>query len=651
MAQSMAIVVRAWILFSTLLVAAGWILSALHQLNRAGYAVIFALAGIAFIYWWRKNDFCAREFFRKVSCKFRRRFKRVAPFLFLILVLLSLLSGSLYPALNYDANAYRLPRVFHWLWAEQWHWIHAYDSRMNISGCGFEWLSAPLMLFTRGDRLLFLINWISYLMLPGLIFSMFTRLQVRPRVAWWWMWILPSGWCYALQASSVANDSFAVIYALAAVDMALRARENKNVTDLWLSLLAVALLTGTKQTNIPLALPWLVAAWPSMRLFLARPAGTFFFVVVAVLVSIVPISIFNFENYGTWMPVDAGISKLGQFQLNPFWGIIGNAFCIPLQNLMPPFYDLIPPLYNGWLEAWNEIMRDFLLTPFGSHFDSFEKFGYLSGKYYHGISEGNAGIGLGICLLVLISIRDSMRYRKKENGGKIVRGEKFQGLLRVAPWGALLLFMAKVGTYENARHLSAYYALLFPLFLVRPWHSQLVRNRQWQCFSLCVMAFAGVMIATSVGRPLFPAKTILESLHAEFPRSKLISHEYFQFLKSGYQAVEARRNYLAATLPPTETTIGYYSGIYNVDEAGMWLPYGRHRVECLLPGDSPDYCRSLGIHYVVVDVVTVQNFDGNINKWLKKYHATLVGQYQSYEPSNAMLAFPVFYLVRLNEQS
>ena len=46
--------VRLWILLSTLLVSAGWILSALHQLNRAGYATIFAIAGIGFYFWRRK---------------------------------------------------------------------------------------------------------------------------------------------------------------------------------------------------------------------------------------------------------------------------------------------------------------------------------------------------------------------------------------------------------------------------------------------------------------------------------------------------------------------------------------------------------------------------------------------------------------------
>ena len=648
MAQSMAIVVRAWILFSTLLVAAGWILSALHQLNRAGYAVVFALAGIAFIYWWKRNDFCAREFFRKVSRKFRRRFKRVAPFLFLILVLLSLLSGSLYPALNYDANAYRLPRVFHWLWAGQWHWIHTYDSRMNISGCGFEWLSAPLMLFTRGDRFLFLINWVSCLMLPGLIFSVFTRLQVRPRVAWWWMWILPSGWSYALQASSVANDSFAVIYALAAVDMALRARENKNVTDLWFSLLAVALLTGTKQTNIPLALPWLVAAWPSMRLFLSRPAGTIFVVAVGALVSIVPISIFNFENYGTWIPVDAGISKLGQFQLNPFWGIVGNTFCIPVQNLMPPFYDLIPPLYNGWAEAWDQIMREFLTTPFGTHFASFEDFGFLKGDYYHGIAEGNAGIGLGIFVLTAISIWDVFRC-KEDQFAKGIKSEKLSFLLRLLPWGLLLIFMAKVGSYENARQLAPYYVFLFPLILVRSGHSRLVRQRGWQRFAFLIMASAILLVVTLGDRPLFPAKSIIGPLHEKFPENQFVSNQYQRYVKAPYQITLARRNYLEQMLPLDAKIVGYYAGTCDVDEPGIWLPFGRRKAECISPFDSNQQVRAMGIRYIVLDWRAVAQTGEDYRQWMKRYDATEIGHLEL-PGQHTMIPVPEIFLVRLNEQ-
>ena len=570
--------VRLWILLSTLLVSAGWILSALHQLNRPAYTAVLALAGIGLIFWLKKNGWPHAGFFPRARLKFQRRFKRPAPLLFLILALLSFLAGSLYPALNYDANQYRLPRVFHWLWFEQWHWIRAYDSRMNISACGFEWLSAPLILFTRGDRLLFLINWVSYLMLPGLIFSVFTRLQIRPIVAWWWMWLLSSGWCFALQAGSAANDSFAAVYILAAVDLALRAREKNCVTDLWLSMLAAGLVTGVKQTDIPLALLWLIAAWPSIHLLWARPIRTAAVIGFSLLVSIVPISVLNYEHTGSWLPLNnIGITTLGKFSLNPFWGIIGNAICIPVQNLLPPFYNLLPPFYSYWVPGWNELMRDFLQTPFGAHFTSFENFGFISGVFYNGMSEGNAGIGLGICVLMLTAIFEARRYGKSAPDVAVVPRERIPLLLRLAPWGLLLLFMAKVGTFENARHLAPYYVFLFPIFLIRPGHTEVVRQRQWRNLGLAVMVLTVVMLSTLSERPLFPAKTIWSALYSKFPGNEFVSDEYSRYLKSCYQLIQSKRDYLKQTLqalPSNGTVIGYDAEIMGVDEPGIWLPYG-----------------------------------------------------------------------------
>ena len=256
--------VRAWIFLSTVLVGAGWILSALHQLNRIGYLLVFVIMG-GMVWTYRKftalglvsvkHNFLVRFFWR---------FRHPAPLLFLVLSVMVLLGGVLYDSSNVDTNSYRLPRILHWLWQEQWHLIRSGDLRVNFAGVGWEWLAAPLVLFSKTDHPLFLINFVSFLLMPGLIFSVFRRLKVSGRIAWWWMWLLPTGWCYLFQAGSVTNDAFATIYALAAVDFALRASEKKSVRDLWWSMLAVALLTGVKQTNIPLALLWfipVVAGW------------------------------------------------------------------------------------------------------------------------------------------------------------------------------------------------------------------------------------------------------------------------------------------------------------------------------------------------------------------------------------------------------
>ena len=642
----MLIAVRIWILLSVLLVSAGWILSAVHQLNRTGYLIIFALAGMAFVFWRRRNRTTSVKNPPKKFRALRHRFKRRAPLLFLAIAGFALLSGCLYPALNYDANAYRLPRVFHWLWAGQWHWIHTFDARMNISACGFEWLSAPLILFTHTDRFLFLINWLSYLMLPGLLFGVFTRLQVRPRVAWWWMWLLASGWCFALQAGSIANDSFAAIYILAAVDLALRSRETKSITDLWLSLLAAALATGAKQTNIPLGLLWLIAAWPGMRLLWLRPLGTVLVAGIGLLVSIVPISLLNLQHTGSWLPMgQSGIVRLGEFQLNPFWGIVGNCVCIPVQNLLPPFFEIVPPFFGYWPALWNELMSHFLQTSFGAHFRSFESFGHLSGTYYHGISEGNAGLGLGICLLIFLSLREIRRQRKTAAPSAGAPRDRLLFLLRAAPWALLLVFMAKVGTFENARHLAPYYAFLFPALLVLPAQSLVVRQRQWQQVGLVVMGFSVALVIASGDRPLFPAKTLFASLRAKFPENEFISEECGRYVDGGYCITQAQRNYLHGALPPGESPVGYYALMFDVDEPGLWLPYGQRAVVCVSPDDSPAALRAQGIKYIVVhgNVLPQQNLD----RWLKEYDAAVADRYIFPRPGIKSPS-PDLYLIRLN---
>jgi hypothetical protein len=517
---------------------------------------------------------------------------------------------------------------------------------MNIAGCGFEWLAAPLVLFTHTDRFLFLINWISYLLLPGLIFSVFTRLQVRPRVVWWWMWFLAAGWCFVLQAGSVDNDSLAAVYILAGVDLALRAREKNSATDLWLSLLAAALATGVKQTNLPLALLWLIAAWPGVRLFWARPVGSFIVTAFGVLVSVVPVSFLNYQHYATWLPVNvAGLPSAGRFELNPFWGVVGNAFCIPLQNLVPPFHELLPPFFSFNLALWNEQMRHFLFTPFGAHFSSFENFGYLSGVYYHGICEGNAGLGVGLCIFIAATFIQMRRLRKFSPGGATVSRDRNLFLLRAVPWALLLLFMAKVGTFSSARHLAPYYIFLFPIFLVKPVQSLVVRQPRWQRFGLEIMAFTAIVVAGAGNRPLLPLPAAWDFLHEKFPRNELVTDQYARYAESDYRAAIARKNFLEQSLPPDETVVGYYPIVCDVDEPGLWLPYSRRSVECVSPGDSPGRLRSLGVRYIAVHLHPP---DGIIDDWLKKYPGTVVAEYTFPRPSLKIVMPPDLYLVRLN---
>jgi hypothetical protein len=609
--------VRLWILLSTLLVGSGWVLSALHALNRLGYLAAFAIFGIALAWGLPKTGWFPPESAGRLARKLRRRFRRPAPLLFLGLAFMCLLGGALYTPINGDSIEYRIPRVLHWLGHEQWHWIRGLDIRFNMAGCNFEWLSAPLILFTRTDRWIYLINWISFLLLPGLIFSVFTHLQVRPRVAWWWMWILSSGWCYAMQASSTVNDFFAVVYALASVALALRARESGSVGDAWLSMLAAALVTGVKQTDVPLALLWVIAILPGWKLLLKCPLAGVTVAATSLLVSIAPIAIFNFQHYHNWGGFPPNYPwKVMRPLDSPFWGIIGNAFCIPIQNLAPPVF----PGAN----QWNAAMKRFVQTPFGSHFQSFENFGVIGPDIHHA-SEATAGLGLGICVLIMISLL-AVWWIKRKNSFMVNSppADRTAQWLRLAPFGLLLLFMAKVGTNQNARHLSAYYPFFFPVILASFGHTILVRRRWWQNLSLSLLLFTGMLLLVSPDRPLFPAEWIISRLETAYPNSMIVKKEALSF--SARLNGEEVKYHFSGKLPPDENTVGYAAG-FEAGETGLWLPLTNRKVERLLPTDTKEDLNSLGIHYLVMEEHFTDPAGQNLGKWLEQHHGVVLDTY------------------------
>src|SRR5260370_26600698 len=152
--------VALWILFCAYCNLAGWVLSALHQLNAMGYVAAF-LPAAALLPWLRKRFFPARGHScpqlrasgkqgndsgprhplevaadRNVRAplsrraghhwrKLKQRFARPFPLAFLALALLAILGGALHAPNNYDALAYLTPRVLHWLAGGRWHWGHA----------------------------------------------------------------------------------------------------------------------------------------------------------------------------------------------------------------------------------------------------------------------------------------------------------------------------------------------------------------------------------------------------------------------------------------------------------------------------------------------------------------------------------------------
>src|SRR5262245_58349257 len=104
-------VVPLWIVFCSFCSSAGWILSAVRQLNAFGYAIAFAIGITVLVWWWKRQS----AYYRLPTwSRLRTRFGRLVPGIFLVLTLIALLQGILYPPAVYDALAYRIPRVLHW---------------------------------------------------------------------------------------------------------------------------------------------------------------------------------------------------------------------------------------------------------------------------------------------------------------------------------------------------------------------------------------------------------------------------------------------------------------------------------------------------------------------------------------------------------
>src|SRR5579859_2540028 len=102
-----------WVLLCAYLSCAGWILSLLHQLNAVGYGVVILIGAIGATIWLKRCGPVCLEGIR--GRNFRKRFRRWVPLGFLALATLTFLGGALHAPTNYDALAYRVPRILNWL--------------------------------------------------------------------------------------------------------------------------------------------------------------------------------------------------------------------------------------------------------------------------------------------------------------------------------------------------------------------------------------------------------------------------------------------------------------------------------------------------------------------------------------------------------
>lgn len=596
-----------WAAFWVILCAAcnliGWGLSGLHQLNATGYAVALAIAAVAGIAgWWIIRP---QINFVTGLRKLHKRFRRWLPKTFLLLSALAILGGFLHAPNNYDALAYRIPRVLHWLAEGQWHWIHTEFHRLNTRACGMEWVAAPVIALTHTDRWLFLINAVCQLLLPGLVFSVFTQLGVRRRVVWVWMWLLPTGYCYLLQAGGIGNDLFAAVFPLAALHFALRAARLNSFGNFLLAVVAAAVCTSAKATNIPLVLPVLVALVPCWRWVLRRPLVTSLVVVLAAAASFLPTAYLNWKHCGDWSGNRAEQTEFmhGDHVVRT----ANNTVLLTIQNLAPPIFPLAG--------KWNEAVKKYMPVRWHDHLAARFESGGAEWSLTDLQWEVNAGLGLGLTGLVFAGFLYRGRPEKVANTFAL-----HQRLV----WGALIIailaYLANLGLSALARLTAPYYFFIVLLLLLPSCHATAVRRRGWKMLMVGALLLALLTLCITPPRPLWPAQAVLAEAVKGANPNRLV-----KLAADTYAVNRARPDAFAplrAALPDGEKIVGMVTG--DDPETSMWRPFGARRIVHVLPADTGTELRQQGVHYILVNPdLFRQRFARTMEQWLAEIHGEL----------------------------
>jgi hypothetical protein len=554
---------RIWVIISSWASLTGWCLGLSGHLDKKCY--VWALCSLAVFLCFAcfKQPFFFLSLtsllrpplllWRRGACR-PQSFLFWLPLLFVLVALLAFVGGILYNPSNYDALSYRIPRLLHWLNAERWHWIATPNSRQNFSAPGFEWLIAPFFVFFKSDRPFFLINGISFLLLPGLLFRTYRLAGISPKTSWWWMWLLPFGYGYVLQSGSIGNDAFATVYALASVCFVLSAGRKERFADFGWAILAVALLTGTKGSNLPLALPWLVAMLLRYRVWITNIPKLLPWIAIALMISFVPTAALNHKHTGRW--TGDAMNQTKAALTNPSAGVIGNSLIFAYSAVQPPILPassrvndfvshLLPSQFKVWLVG---------------RFPRFElKIGEIP-------MEETAGLGLGVIACFVLWI---FKGRRPPIPLLVLQRQPWF-FLGTAGLISLLFFMAKMGSESTARLLLPYYPflLLLPLGF---WGLTSGTLRKLGPLFILLSSTALVGLILSPARPLFPVQKLLTSI-GDSPRFARVRAVYQAYLQRG-----TCWDPILNILPPNIKTLGFFSHGDDL-EAPLWKPFGLRKI-------------------------------------------------------------------------
>jgi hypothetical protein len=606
-----------WVLWSAWCSLAGWGLSGVRGLGGPGHLALLPLLLVAVWLWLQATAPPQPRRFK--LARWLRRWRRPLPGIWLLIAGLSLLGAVITNnPWSIDAASYRLPRLLYWWAAHHWYWIGTPDHRLDFSSCGYEWQALPILELTHSDRFLFLINFVPFLLMPGLVFQAFRSLGVSGRSAVRWMWLLPSGYCYAMQCGGLQNDGYGVNYLLVAIVLAqagwLRGgtgfppvtskhagasssfqrrlltwhslpviRRQWGTAPVWLAVIAASLLTGMKLSNLPLLLPLAILLGPALRRIRLLGWESPLVLAVALWCSFVPLAALALHNTGDWTgdPTDQWSVK----PRNPAGAFAANVLLLAndaAQLPVMPGGGGVP----GWVAALEQRAAPVFAWLSYSH-------GEFTGIHFGQMPyEAAAGLGFGLALYLAVLLGGALVVKPPPGSPGFRHRTLAQWVLFGAAWLAFGVYLAKLGSYESARIAAPYYPLLLASLLVGSRLAWLERKPFFHGLA-CVSALTVLpVIILTPARPLLPIHALARHGGPPALQKMVAQYQFWAGLRDDLAPVRA-------ALPPDAVKLGYGGGFFDTSY-GLWKPFGgRQFVELGLPLGS-HLPPPAGLKYAVV---------------------------------------------------
>jgi hypothetical protein len=592
-------------------VALGWGLSAIGKLDGWGYSVGGAviLFAVGMISRPQLKALRVSGIARSVKCRLRRA--HALPVIYLLTLALILAGSVLYEPNNFDGLNYREPKVLYWLDAHRWQWVNTPYAVVNYTLPNYEWLTVPLFLATGGFHAAVIINWIAFLFLPSLIFCLLRVFGSSARLAYDWMWVMPSGYLIALQAGGLGNDLPGLTAILAGLYFANRFVATANPACLLDALLAAGFCSGVKLSNLGLPVFVAIILLKAPGMLRANRRTLVPAVVVATVVSaLIPLAL-NFAHSGTILGTTARWDRI----TNPAAGCLANVLMTLLAALAPPVF------------PWGHHLGFMLEHALGNGIASWLHANYV--KFTLDVNElaqeeaGGLGLGITVALLLTVALAlGNWRARKAPS-----RAPDLLPWQQLAWWSwlglALLILSATLGTGAAfPRNLLPWFPMVLLPLVGAFGCGQIARCRIWRvCAPLVSLSVLPAILCTP-SRPLVPPQMMIRLAHSAGASEASLAR-----IEAVYAVYASRADPFADLtrgLPVGERTLGLVTDGAE-PTASWWKPYGSHRCVYLLSDAQTDAARNGGVQYVVLQELGCQRyFNTNAAGWLAVHHARAV---------------------------